>query len=246
MRLRQSYARNCFYLLRLLQRNSINAFVFIASCMGSSKSKFQLSNADVYRNAGRVVTQKCMVSDNLNTIGHTWSLFRFFTASLLFNFTIAFILLSAPLPPKNDWNPTPQIFVFALWKMNEIRRVHLLSAPLQNFYFVGFFENNIRTLYYKTCLLLVRSGRGGLQRKMKRPLGVRGQESGCLPFSLRSSLFPLETPYTWLNYFFFHHHLEWGVLTYLPDSLKQACDKSNLDQTPNFSWDKPNSNLGRP
>ena len=51
--------------------------------MGSSKSKFQLSNADVYRNADRVVTQKCMVSDNLNKIGHTWSLFLFFTDSLL-------------------------------------------------------------------------------------------------------------------------------------------------------------------
>lgn len=52
-------------------------FCFRASCMGSSKSKFQLSNADVYRNAGQVVTQKCMVSDNLNKIGHTWSLFLF-------------------------------------------------------------------------------------------------------------------------------------------------------------------------
>lgn len=225
MKLRKSYARSCFYLLRSLQRNSIIAFVFIASCMGSSKSKFQLSNADVYRNAGRVVTQKCMVSDNLNTMGELATLGHFFASSQLhFSFTIAFILLSAPLPPKNDWNPIPQIFVFALWKMSEIRRVHFLSAPLQNFSFFGFFENNIRTPCYKICLLPVRSGRGGLQRKMKHPLGIRGQESGCLPFSLRSSLFPLETPYTWLNYFFFHHHLQWGVLTYLPDSLKQACD----------------------
>ena len=142
MRLRQSYARNCFYLFRLLQRNSIIAFVFIASCMGSSKSKFQLSNADVYRNAGRVVTQKCMVSDNLNTIGHTWSLFRFFTASLLFyNSLHSFIRTPPPekwlesdpsniclRPLKNEWNPKGSfvvssfakfLFCRLLWKQHQ-------------------------------------------------------------------------------------------------------------------------------
>ena len=31
---------------------------------------------------------------------------------------------------------------------------------------------------------------------MERPLGVRGQERGCLPFLLLSYPFPLETPYT--------------------------------------------------
>lgn len=211
-------------------------FCFRASCMGSSKSKFQLSNADVYRNAGRVVTQKCMVSDNLNAIGHTWSLFHFFMDSLLFdNF------IRTPPPGKMTG-----IFVAALWKMNEIRRVHFLSAPWQNFLFCRLLWKQHQKPLLKNLPPSKEKRRGGLQIKMERPLGVRGQERGRLPFSLRSSLFPLETPYTWLNYFFFHHHLEWGVLTYLPDSLKQACDKSNLDQTPNFSWDKPNSNLGRP
>lgn len=140
MRLRQSYARNCFYLLRSLQRNSIIAFVFMsliflhcgvvahcflfrASCMGSSKSKFQLSNADVYRNAGRVVTQKCMVSDNLNAIGHTWSLFHFFTDSLLFYNSLHFFIRTPPpekwlesnpsiicrQPLKNEWNPNAHV-----------------------------------------------------------------------------------------------------------------------------------------
>lgn len=80
--------------------------------MGSSKSKFQLSNADVYRNAGRAVTQKCMVSDNLNKIGQRG---HFFSSSQIhFSFVIAFICLSAPLPPKNDWCPNTQIFVAAL------------------------------------------------------------------------------------------------------------------------------------
>ena len=65
--------------------------------MGSSKSKFQLSNADVYRNAGRAVTQKCMVSDNLNKIGHAWSLFLFFTDSLhVFNSLHLFIRTPPP------------------------------------------------------------------------------------------------------------------------------------------------------
>ena len=198
-------------------------FCFRASCMGSSKSKFQLSNVDVYRNAGRVVTQKCMVSDNLNTIGHTWSLFHFFTDSLL-SYNSLHYFLSAPPPPekwlesdpsnicrrilKNEWNPKGSFFVssFAkflfcrlLWKQHQ--KPLLKNLPPSR----------------EKC-------RGGLQIKMERPLGVRGQERGLLPFSLLSSLFLLEKPYTWLNYFFFHHHLEWGALTYLPHNPKQACD----------------------
>ena len=64
--------------------------------MGSSKSKFQLSNADVYRNAGRVVTQKCMVSDNLNKIGHTWLLFPLLTDSLLVSNSLHLFIRTPP------------------------------------------------------------------------------------------------------------------------------------------------------